>query len=115
MPQRGTQPARHTPFTPDSRTRGRGRGRGGRGTGRGRPCLAPTSTERYHRLMAALNVRFTDEELEALRHRAAAEGRSMQSFVHDAVIQAISERTRLFEDAAAHVLEASAELNRRLA
>jgi hypothetical protein len=65
--------------------------------------------------MAALNVRFTDEELEALRDRAVAEGRSMQVFAHDAVIHAISERARLFEDAAAHVLQVSAELNRRLA
>jgi hypothetical protein len=39
----------------------------------------------------------------------------MQSFAHDAVVVAISERCRLFEDAAARVLEASAELNRRLA
>jgi uncharacterized protein (DUF1778 family) len=65
--------------------------------------------------MAGLNVRFTDEELDALRHRAEAEGRSMQSFVHDAVIRAINERSRRFNEAAAHVLEASAELNRRLA
>jgi plasmid stability protein len=65
--------------------------------------------------MAGLNVRFTDEELEALRERAEAEGRSMQSIAHDAVMGAISERTRLFEDAAARVLDLSTELNRRLA
>lgn len=65
--------------------------------------------------MAALNLRFTDEELDALRKRAEAEGRSMQSFAHDAVMAAINEHSRLFDEAAAHVLRASEELNRRLA
>ncbi|WP_327403664.1 hypothetical protein OG194_28660 [Streptomyces sp. NBC_01288] len=65
--------------------------------------------------MAGLNLRFTDEELDALRDRAAAEGRSMQAFAHDAVIAAVNERARLFDEAAEHVLKASAELNRRLA
>ena len=65
--------------------------------------------------MAGLNVRFTEEELDALRERAAAEGRSMQSFAHDAVIRAVNEHSRLFDEAAEHVLKASEELNRRLA
>ncbi|MEU9556989.1 Arc family DNA-binding protein [Streptomyces fumanus] len=65
--------------------------------------------------MAGLNVRFSEEELEALRERAAAEGRSMQAFAHDAVMAAINEHSRLFKEAAEHVLKASAELNRRLA
>ncbi|GAA3147880.1 hypothetical protein ACFQ0X_27040 [Streptomyces rectiviolaceus] len=65
--------------------------------------------------MAGLNLRFTDEELDALRERAAAEGSSMQTFAHDAVIAAINEHARLFNEAADHVLKASAELNRRLA
>ncbi|WP_329134723.1 hypothetical protein [Streptomyces sp. NBC_00670] len=65
--------------------------------------------------MAGLNLRFTDEELDALRERAAAEGRSMQTFAHDAVIAAINEHSRLFNEAADHVLQASVELNRRLA
>lgn len=65
--------------------------------------------------MAGLNLRFTDEELEALRERAAAEGMSMQAFAHDAVMTAVNERSRLFNEAAEHVLKASAELNRRLA
>ncbi|MER5719715.1 hypothetical protein [Streptomyces sp. NPDC002132] len=65
--------------------------------------------------MAGLNLRFTDEELDALRERAAAEGRSMQAFAHDAVMAAVDERSRLFDQAAEHVLKASAELNRRLA
>lgn len=65
--------------------------------------------------MAGLNLRFTDEELDALRERAGAEGRSMQAFAHDAVIAAINEHSRLFNEAAEHVLKASGELNRRLA
>lgn len=65
--------------------------------------------------MPGLNVRFTEEELELLRERADAEGVSMQSLAHDAVVRSISERSRLFEDAAAHVLGVSGELNRRLA
>ncbi|MFJ6406585.1 Arc family DNA-binding protein [Streptomyces hydrogenans] len=65
--------------------------------------------------MAGLNVRFTEEELDALRERADAEGRSMQSFAHDAVIRAINEHSRLFNEAAEHVLKVSEELNRRLA
>ncbi|WP_432588108.1 hypothetical protein ABVG11_23585 [Streptomyces sp. HD1123-B1] len=65
--------------------------------------------------MAALNPRFAAEELDAPRKRAEAEGRGMQSFAHDAVIAAINDHARLFNEAAAHVLEASEELNRRLA
>ncbi|WP_320776306.1 hypothetical protein [Streptomyces sp. CRN 30] len=65
--------------------------------------------------MAGLNLRFTDEELDALRERAAAEGRSMQTFAHDAVMAAINEHSRLFDEAADHVLKVSAELNKRLA
>ena len=65
--------------------------------------------------MAGLNLRFSDDELDALRERAAAEGRSLQAFAHDAVIAAIYEHSRLFNEAADHVLNASAELNRRLA
>ncbi|WP_278264811.1 antitoxin Phd [Nocardia sp. AG03] len=65
--------------------------------------------------MAGLNVRFTDDELDALRQRAEAEGRSMQQFAHDAVVAAINERARLFNEAADHVLKVSEELNRRLA
>lgn len=65
--------------------------------------------------MGALNVRFTGEELDALRRRAEQEGRSMQAFAHDAIIAAVDEHSRLFDEAAAHVLKASEELNRRLA
>ncbi|MFD3731547.1 hypothetical protein [Streptomyces sp. NPDC058632] len=62
-----------------------------------------------------LKVRFAEEELDALRDRAAAEGRSMQAFAHDAVVAAVNEHSRLFDEASEHVLSVSAELNRRLA
>ncbi|MEV0357202.1 antitoxin Phd [Nocardia sp. NPDC050697] len=65
--------------------------------------------------MAGLNIRFSDDELDALRQRAEAEGTSVQQFVRNAVITAISERARIFNEAADHVLRASEELNRRLA
>ncbi|AWZ06377.1 Arc family DNA-binding protein [Streptomyces sp. ICC4] len=64
--------------------------------------------------MAGPNVRFTEEELDALRERAEAAGRSMQSFAHEAVMRAVNEHSRLFDEAAEHVLKASGELNRRL-
>ncbi|MFE9962514.1 Arc family DNA-binding protein [Streptomyces sp. NPDC005525] len=44
--------------------------------------------------MAGLNLRFTQEELDALRARAESEGRSMRSFAHDAVITASWANTR---------------------
>ncbi|MEU3631775.1 MULTISPECIES: Arc family DNA-binding protein [Streptomyces] len=65
--------------------------------------------------MAGLNVRFSEEELTALRERAEAEGRSMQAFAHDAVMRSVNEHSRLFDEAAEHVLKVSEELNRRLA
>ena len=65
--------------------------------------------------MAALNLRFTDDELNALRRRAETEGRSTQSFAHDAVMAAVNEHSSLFNEAAAHVVKVSEELNRRLA
>ncbi|MGW2063766.1 Arc family DNA-binding protein [Streptomyces sp. NBC_01544] len=65
--------------------------------------------------MAGLNLRFTQEELDALRARAESEGRSMRSFAHDAVITAVNEHSLLFNEAADHVLKVSEELNRRLA
>lgn len=65
--------------------------------------------------MPDLNVSFTDAECDALRARATAEGTGVESFAHDAVTAAVDEHARLFDEAAAHVLAASAELNRRLA
>jgi hypothetical protein len=63
--------------------------------------------------MAELNLWFTDEELDALRDRAEAEGRSVRDLAHGAVTAAVSERRRLYDEAAEHVLKAGAELHRR--
>ncbi|MFF8278224.1 hypothetical protein ACF05T_19275 [Streptomyces lateritius] len=65
--------------------------------------------------MAGLTAGFTEEELDALRERAEAEGRSMQSFAHDAAVRAVNEHSRLLDETAEHVLKAGEELNRRLA
>lgn len=37
--------------------------------------------------MPALNVTFTDEELEAVRAAAAAEGKSLKQYVHDLALR----------------------------
>ncbi len=65
--------------------------------------------------MAEFELGFTEEQLNALRECADAEGVSIQTFARDVVLAAIDERSRLFEEAADHVLRVSAELNRRLA
>ena len=51
-------------------------------------------------VMAGLNVRFTDEELDALRERAERRAAACSRFAHDAVITAINEHSRLFNEAA---------------
>ncbi|WP_189061170.1 plasmid mobilization protein [Longimycelium tulufanense] len=38
--------------------------------------------------MRGINVRFTDDELDRLRQRAKVEGRSLQSLIHDAALDA---------------------------
>ncbi|MEU2430509.1 hypothetical protein ABZ611_13535 [Streptomyces sp. NPDC007861] len=43
------------------------------------------------------------------------EGPSVQSFAHGAVIRGVNEHSRLFDEAAEHVLKVSEELNRKLA
>jgi hypothetical protein len=55
--------------------------------------------------MPALNIRFTDAELAALRHRAEAEGRPVTRLAHDVLVQST---TRANHDAA--VMEAAAEV-----
>ncbi|MFC5801579.1 hypothetical protein [Streptomyces formicae] len=45
--------------------------------------------------MPGPDARFSEEELDAaLRKRAEAEGRSMRSFAHDAVIRAVRDQGR---------------------
>lgn len=42
---------------------------------------------RYHAGMPALNVTFTDEEMEAVRASAAAEGKSLKQYLHDLALR----------------------------
>ncbi len=88
---------------------GNGSGNGGENGGR------PNAGGHYRRPMPELTVTLTHDELDALRRHADAEDRPMESIARDAVLRAVGERSRRFEEAAAHVLRASAELNRRLA
>jgi hypothetical protein len=62
-----------------------------------------------------LPVRFEDAEIEEIRAQAAAEGRSLQDFVHDTLLAAIAIRTQRRRETLDHVLRVSEGLNRRLA
>lgn len=65
--------------------------------------------------MPALNLQFSDEEMEDLRGAAEREGRSLKVVAHDIVVEAVSSRKHLVDDAAARVAGISATLNERLA
>ncbi|BBX66603.1 antitoxin Phd [Mycolicibacterium psychrotolerans] len=65
--------------------------------------------------MPALNINFTDEEMEQLRTAAAAGEMSLRAFVQRAALDAASDHKRRVREAARIVAERSAELNRRLA
>jgi uncharacterized protein (DUF1778 family) len=67
--------------------------------------------------MPALNIRFTDDELAALKRRAEAEGRPVTRLVHDAAVGETA-RARLDSEvmaAGAHVIDLSRDLLKRLA
>ena len=57
--------------------------------------------------MPALNLQFTEEELNDLREAAGREGRSLKSLAHDLVVQGVSSRKHLVDDAAARVARIS--------
>ena len=65
--------------------------------------------------MPALNVTFTDEEMEQLRAAAANGDVSLRAFIHRAALDAASDHKRRVREGARMVAERSAELNRRLA
>ncbi len=65
--------------------------------------------------MPALNVTFSDAEMEQLRTAAAAGELSLRAFVHRAALDAASDHKRRVREGARIVAERSAELNRRLA
>lgn len=65
--------------------------------------------------MPALNLSFTDEEMEDLRAAAEREGTSLKALAHAAVMDRVSSRKAQVADAAARVASVSAELLDRLA
>jgi predicted transcriptional regulator len=62
----------------------------------------------------AMNLRLSDEETQALRDKADAEGRSMQEVARTAIAQYVSERPRRLRAAIQRVREEDAELLDRL-
>lgn len=69
---------------------------------------------RYRRRMA-MNLRLSDAETEALRTKAAEEGRSMQEVARSAIAQYVSDRPRRLRAAIEKVATEDAELLKRLA
>ncbi|WP_182357296.1 antitoxin Phd [Tomitella gaofuii] len=65
--------------------------------------------------MPALNVPFTDDEMEAVRAGAAEAEQSLRMFAHDAVLSAADQHKKRVREAAALIASRSSELNRRLA
>ncbi|MBF6215643.1 antitoxin Phd [Nocardia farcinica] len=65
--------------------------------------------------MPALNISFTDDELETIRAAAERQGVSLRVYAHTAITQAANEQNRRVEEIAMRVATKSAELNRRLA
>jgi plasmid stability protein len=63
----------------------------------------------------AMNLRLTDAETEALRAKAAEEGRSMQEVARDAIAQYVADRPARLRAAIAKVTTEDAELLQRLA
>jgi hypothetical protein len=62
-----------------------------------------------------LPVRFEESEIEQIRAQAALEGRTLQDYAHDVLMNAVAERARRRAEVLDHVVRVSEELNRRLA
>jgi predicted transcriptional regulator len=62
----------------------------------------------------AMNLRLSEAETEALRHKAEQEGRSMQEVARDAIAAYVSDRPQRLQSAIARVREEDAELIERL-
>ena len=62
----------------------------------------------------AMNLRLTEAETDALRHRAAAEGRSMQEVARAAIADYVSDRPARLRAAIERVRSEDAELLERL-
>jgi hypothetical protein len=67
--------------------------------------------------MPALNIRFTDAELAALRRRAEAEGCPVTRLAHDVLVQSTTRANHdaVVMEAAAEVTSLSRDLLKRLA
>jgi hypothetical protein len=65
--------------------------------------------------MPALNVQFTEAELESVRTAASRGGQALRSFAHDAILSAADNRRARVVEAFEYVTARSAELNQRLA
>ncbi|MGH2861976.1 MAG: FitA-like ribbon-helix-helix domain-containing protein [Solirubrobacteraceae bacterium] len=61
-----------------------------------------------------MNLRLSDEEAAALRHRAAQEGRSMQEVARAAIVQYVSDRPERLGSAIERIRNEDAELLDRL-
>lgn len=62
-----------------------------------------------------MNLRLTAAESEALRRKAAEEGRSMQEVARTAIAEYVRDRPRRLQAAIARVRDEDSELLRRLA
>jgi hypothetical protein len=62
-----------------------------------------------------LPVRFEDSEIEQIRAQADLEGRTLQDYAHDVLMNAVAERIRRRAEVLDHVVRVSEGLNRRLA
>ncbi len=67
--------------------------------------------------MPALNIRFTEEELDRLRAHAHTENRSMTSLAHDLVVGRTerAQHNEMVLSASARVMHLSSDLLKRLA
>lgn len=67
--------------------------------------------------MPALNIRFTDQELAALKRRAEAESRPVTRLAHDVLVQSTARASHdaMVMEAAAEVTSLSRDLLNRLA
>jgi hypothetical protein len=63
--------------------------------------------------MPALNITFTDDEMDEIRAATAEEDISMKTFAHDAVLAAVHRRK--VAAATARAIQVNAGLNQRLA
>ena len=69
---------------------------------------------RWYRSRMAMNLRLTEDEADALRRRAEAEGRSMQEVAREAIRQYTSDRSARLATAIERIRTEDAELLDRL-